>query len=269
MMPRRSRWAGALVIAAALALAPTATAEPRLRVKRAREVPIVLVGGLTYGLVSGLATDALTPARCRWCAANPLDVGVRDGLRWSSPATADTASDVTAYVAAPAVALGLTYLALADGGAGQALDDGLVVAEAALLAMATSYTVKSLVGRERPDVHALAPADKPDASANNRSFYSGHSTLATSLVVAAGTVATMRGYRHARLVWAVGVPVAVATGYLRIAADKHWASDVVIGWATGAAIGAGVPWLLHRVDVPTPVIGRARGATTVGVALAW
>jgi hypothetical protein len=77
----------------------------------------------------------------------------------------------------------------------------VVVAQAVMVALGVSYTVKALVGRERPDVHALAPADKPGDAEDNLSFYSGHTTLATSLAVATGTVATIRGYRGARAVW--------------------------------------------------------------------
>ena len=51
---------------------------------------------------------------------------------------------------------------------------------------------------------------------------------------------------------AFAVPLALATGYLRIAADRHWATDVATGWAVGAAFGVGVPWLLHRTAAPTP-----------------
>ncbi|MFW5740003.1 MAG: hypothetical protein ACOC1F_06520 [Myxococcota bacterium] len=35
------------------------------------------------------------------------------------------------------------------------------------------------------------------------------------------------------------------TGVLRIAADKHWASDVWFGALQGFLTGTGVPWLLH------------------------
>jgi membrane-associated phospholipid phosphatase len=38
---------------------------------------------------------------------------------------------------------------------------------------------------------------------------------------------------------------AVAVGALRIAADKHWLSDNVMGHALGFGLGFGLPWLLH------------------------
>jgi membrane-associated phospholipid phosphatase len=71
--------------------------------------------------------------------------------------------------------------------------------------------------------------------------------MAFSTAVAAGTVATMRGYRGAPYVWALGLPLALLSGYLRIAADRHYVSDVLVGAALGSAFGALTPWLMHRV----------------------
>jgi len=80
----------------------------------------------------------------------------------------------------------------------------------------------------------------------NLSFPSGHTALGFSLATAAGTVATLRGYRHAPYVWGAGMAVAAFTGYLRLAADKHYASDVLVGALVGSLVGWAVPYLLHR-----------------------
>jgi membrane-associated phospholipid phosphatase len=72
-------------------------------------------------------------------------------------------------------------------------------------------------------------------------------------------------------VWATLVPIALATGYFRIAADRHWTTDVVTGWFTGAAIGFVVPYFFHRRHgAPvTPAVAHTSTSTTVGVALTW
>ena len=58
--------------------------------------------------------------------------------------------------------------------------------------------------------------------------------------------------------------------YFRIGADKHWASDVTVGWITGAAIGFAVPYFLHRGAPPvTPTVSRTSTTTTLGVAASW
>ena len=37
-------------------------------------------------------------------------------------------------------------------------------------------------------------------------------------------------------------------GYLRIAADKHYLSDVTVGAVLGTLIGAGIPLLFHHAS---------------------
>lgn len=124
--------------------------------------------------------------------------------------------------------------------------DALVVTEAVAIAACVNQIVKFSFGRERPIVHALASAEKLTAaqpSDNNTSFYSGHTSLAFSLAVAAGTVATMRGYRWAPYIWVSGLVVAGTTGYLRIAGDRHYATDVLAAATVGSALGFAVPFL--------------------------
>ncbi|HEX2879195.1 MAG TPA: hypothetical protein VHO25_06635 [Polyangiaceae bacterium] len=55
----------------------------------------------------------------------------------------------------------------------------------------------------------------------------------------------MRGYWTAPYVAIGGGVLAVGTGLLRIGADMHWASDVLVGAAAGSALGFAVPFLLH------------------------
>ncbi len=61
-----------------------------------------------------------------------------------------------------------------------------------------------------------------------------------------GTVASMRRCRWAGVIWAVGLAGAATVGYLRIAADQHYLTDVLVGAAAGSAIGFAVPYGFHR-----------------------
>jgi hypothetical protein len=40
--------------------------------------------------------------------------------------------------------------------------------------------------------------------------------------------------------------LAAGAGWLRMGGDMHWFTDVAVGAAVGTAVGAGLPWLLHR-----------------------
>jgi membrane-associated phospholipid phosphatase len=208
-------------------------------------VPIVVAGGVGWILSEALLKDGLAEERCDWCGGNGFDDHVRDELRWSRPDAAHRLSDGVGFGLAPLSAFGLTALAAwHDGRAAEWPVDAFVVLEAAVLSADLSQLVKFQTARARPymrDGLALEPS-----ADSNLSFYSGHTSFAFSLAVASGTVASLRGYRAAPAIWAAGLAAAAATGWLRIAADKHYATDVLTGAAVGAAVGFVVPYFLHR-----------------------
>ncbi len=258
-----------LALALCLAVASSAAAQeqrPELALAeqptyRLRYSPIdagVTGAALALWLTSELALKhALAPAQCRWCdraadgtdALNGLDAGVR-ALRWGgAQGTADALSNWVGLAALPVALAALDFaLARASGEPRRFLTDALILLEVVALSSVFNQAVKFAAGRERPFVHALPPEESaltrsPDD--NNLSFFSGHTQYTVALAVAAGTVAALRNYRHARWVWALGVPLAAATAYLRIAADKHYLTDVLVGAASGAAFGYLIPTLLH------------------------
>jgi membrane-associated phospholipid phosphatase len=146
--------------------------------------------------------------------------------------------------------------------------DALVVAESAMIAMNVNQLVKFVAARQRPDVHARTPGDRiaQQSPEDNLSFFSGHATLAFSLATSAGTVASMRHHRLAPLMWTAGLLLAATGGYLRIAADRHYATDVITGAVVGSAVGFSVPYFAHRPASASTCVTFApveRGATLV------
>lgn len=221
-------------------------------------------GTLTGGLFLGwLASEAvfkkdLAPPSCRWCDRAPDGSDTLNGFdRWArgmrgAPeqlGSFDMLSNAAGFLLLPAAIAGLDYWAAsADGGGALVGTDLLLVAEAAVVTLSVNQVVKFLAGRERPFVHVLAESEKPLThlpTDNNLSFFSGHSSFAFSITAAAATVAELRGYRRAWLLWALGVPAASGVALLRMAADKHYATDVLIGAAVGTAMGIAVPRLFH------------------------
>jgi len=74
-----------------------------------------------------------------------------------------------------------------------------------------------------------------------------------------GTVASMRGYASEPLFWSVGMGLAAFVGYLRIAADKHYFTDVLVGALVGTVSGIVVPRLLHPSAETTRAAATAFG----------
>jgi membrane-associated phospholipid phosphatase len=232
----------AAAVLLALVLTTARAAEP-LEVDWKRDGTTVLVAGGLAGLLA-LEENRLTPNHCRFCEPDPFDREARSALRWGTPRRAALASDLLANGVLPAAAVGQAVLmAWGDGGARQAGEDLLSVTEATLLAIDLNTLLKGTTGRLRPSAWAEG---RTTGTSVNRSFPSGHVALAFSLASSAGTVATIRKYRSAPWVWAVGMALASGVAYLRVAGDAHWVTDVLAGAAVGGAVGFAVPWTLHR-----------------------
>jgi membrane-associated phospholipid phosphatase len=237
---------GALSLSVAPAAARADPEGPGLAVDWRVHVPIVVAGGAGWILSESVFKEELAGESCGWCGANGFDDMVRERLRWSGTETAHQLSNAIVYGVVPASAFGLTALAAwRDRRGGEWAENAFVVLEAAVLSSDLTQLVKFQAGRARPYMRedgALAGVHVD----GNLSFFSGHTSFAFSLAVASGTVASMRGYRAAPAVWGVGLGAAAVTGYLRIAADRHYATDVMTGALVGSALGFAVPYLLHR-----------------------
>ena len=276
-----------IAVAWALLAVPEARAQNTAR-SNVRTLPYdtridgaVTAMGALWLLTSEVLKSELVPEKCRWCyraadgssALNSYDGRVRSALVWKDTRTADTASSVIAFVLTPVAGLGLTAVAAGHDGATHGYPvDALVITEATVVAADLNQMVKFAFARERPFVHFLPRApggiraltDTP--SDDNLSFFSGHTNLAFAVATASGTVATMRNYRLAPLVWAVGLTSAAAAGYLRIAADKHYLSDVMTGVVVGSLVGVGIPLLFHAAksaESPPSPSGQALVAPAV------
>lgn len=109
--------------------------------------------------------------------------------------------------------------------------EGLALAGALLATWAIVHITKAATGRPRPA--------NPHASAEGLAYPSGHSAYAVALVACAVVLA--RGGRGlAARVGIVGVAVSLAAfvGASRVYLRVHYLSDVVGGWALGAAVFA-------------------------------
>lgn len=215
------------------------------------DLPLTLIPGAAW-LGTELAKPLLAPIRCRWCDldSNAFDRGARERLRWRRPERAALTSDLVAYGVIPLSVLVLEFASVASSRRWRELhEDMLVVLEAVAIGAAIGQATKFASARQRPYADfAAKPTPFVDDPDQNLGFYSGHASFAFGAVTAAATVATLRGRRGAPAVWAVGIPLASFVAYLRVAGDRHYLSDVLVGSGVGAAIGFAVPWLLHHPD---------------------
>ena len=81
---------------------------------------------------------------------------------------------------------------------------------------------------------------------DNTSFISGHSVLGFSITASAGLICHWRHYWTEPYVWGPGIALSLSTEYLRMSADKHYLSDVLVGGGVGIATGLLVPRLMRQ-----------------------
>ncbi|HEY3384116.1 MAG TPA: phosphatase PAP2 family protein [Vicinamibacterales bacterium] len=242
-----------LLIVALIVAAPAQAQSPQPARERAPisrwELPVTIAG-----LASALAASSLLdPANCHWCettasgadAVNGLDRSVRNALRWSDAnlGRADTLSYVTAFTP-----LGLVLVRRDLDGRGI-----LTVVQALTTTSLIAQTVKIAAARERPSYRYRRPGSVDQPNDRNTSFFSGHTADAFTLLVSVAHETAARG-RPTGWLWIAGVPLAAATAYFRVSADRHYLTDVIAGAGVGVAVGYGIPALQDARSVGRPTI---------------
>lgn len=181
---------------------------------------------------------------------NKLDLKARELLLWDDPMLARQLSNILANFLVPTGAVGLAVAAGLKGGGGP-FADVLVANEAMVYAGTVSQAVKLIFRRQRPFAR-FAPEVEPTQGTlrlpddDNLSFFSSHTSTTMAFAFAAAQIVTRRRVRTP-LVFILGAAAGL-TGYLRIASDRHYLSDVIAGGLVGAWVGSTVPNLLHPVE---------------------
>jgi hypothetical protein len=230
----------ALSCVAVALLAQTAAAEGEHDKRRRDRLATLLVGAGIYVATESVLKGTLSPDTCRWCGTNRVDRAARDAFLWDDIDQARSASHATGYVLAPVAAFSLLAIAGSsdDRPFLRFVDDAIPVLEAVVYTQLFTQIMKFSTARERPGVHFT---DEKATNEANLSFISGHSSLAFSLATAAGMVAHRRKSPFEPIIWGTGMALATATGYLRIAGDKHYLTDVLAGAAAGIVGGIFIP----------------------------
>lgn len=126
---------------------------------------------------------------------------------------------------------------------------GVFTLQTILLNAALTDLTKVTVKRKRPFVYNEFTDVKRKLSKKARtSFYSGHTSAVASMYFL--TAKLYSDYypdsKWKPAVWSAAVLVPATTGLLRVKAGKHYFTDVLVGFVTGAAIGFLVPEI-HKI----------------------
>jgi membrane-associated phospholipid phosphatase len=208
----------------------------------------------------------------RWEGGILFDQAVRDEFRGRDAETRRhfrTVGNYTYHLSPVIPVLDvLVVSAIGHGDEKLALNLGLITAEAFSYTGLTAFVSTETFARARPD----SACQSHDCSADTQSFFSGHAAISAT---AAGLVCA----NHSRIalysaawadaaVCALSAANALATATTRVVADRHYASDVIVGTGVGFGIGYAVPVLLHYSHSGRSIaIGpdRTCGSNCIGV----
>jgi membrane-associated phospholipid phosphatase len=201
-------------------------------------------------LTTGIAAQALGQYRVKTMEpAGPEDLRRADLSpldRWAAGAyspAADFASDVVAIgMGGAMVGADVWHHAFGTGSRQPVLEDALILAQAFAWNSAINLNVRAERVHPRPFVYGTrAPAaDRREGQAAG-SFYSGHASAAFLGAVYLSTVYPLRHpeFEQRGWLWAGSLTVATTASALRVAAGKHFPSDVIAGAALGSLVGLG------------------------------
>jgi membrane-associated phospholipid phosphatase len=207
--------------------------EPRNRVDEAPWLFDSWVGTAALGLgLVGARSIFDGPEEANWHGGVLFDDRARNALRAGSEDQRDWAAELSGLTVGSLVAWVAIDNALTKGRANQA-DAWRMTLDAFFAQGISETTFKHVAGRQRPDL------------SNNRSFYSGHAAGAATgagLLCAHHLHGELYGSRKAdTLACAGAVSAAFVTGLLRVVADKHYLTDVLVGWSSGFVFGYVLP----------------------------
>lgn len=205
-------------------------------VRLAVDIPVTL-GATALASVPYALSSKLIEPRCP-CDRREVPRFDRFAIGLHSDA-ADVASDVAVALA---VATPLAWDARRLG-FGPALGaDAAVLAETLAVNSALVVLAKYAAQRPLPRTYAGDPSLVPSPR-GYRSFYSGHTSTAVSALTAAAWTSHLRDGPSA-WPWLVAAGAGAGVGALRVAAGRHFPSDVAMGALAGFGVGTVVP-LLH------------------------
>jgi hypothetical protein len=223
-----------------------------------------LTGALVTGVVVGTVVGTESPPR--WDDTNGFDDGLRDTMRVASASGRDTAglvSDVLLGISLVHPFADSAVALIAHGDPDLAWQMAVINTEAFALTQALSMVIKASAGRPRPFTRECAPGDA-ECLGNDyaSSFLSGHASMAfTGAGLVCAHHMNMPLYGNAigdGFTCVMSLGVATGAAMMRVAADKHYASDIIAGAALGMASGWVLPNVLHYQ------FGGGTGTTTDG-----
>src|SRR5947209_14636307 len=223
-----------------VAAQPAAT-QDRYRVAWWDAASVLVAGGLSV-----IPQAAGLPRGAPPCA--PCDPASLPGIDHAALHTFSASAGTASSVLLAGVVAGSGFASLHDLTSAQARGNAAVLLNSLAWTEAATGWLKVAVRRNRPILYTADAAGVASDRDNRKSFPSGHASLAfaaaTSYLVMARRQHLPHRVRNAILMYAG----AAGTASMRVAAGKHFPTDV----AGGALLGSGIGWLIAAIHPKAP-----------------
>lgn len=167
--------------------------------------------------------------------------------RWAAGNNSESASKISDIPFYSSFAIPLTLLLNKEIGSHAGQISVMYLESLSTTAALFSITA-GLVDKSRPRIYNMDLDQNIRLKASNqRSFYSGHVAAAATATFFAAQILNdfFPDSKANPYIWAGAAAIPAAVGYFRIQSGNHFLSDVILGYALGAATGVLVP-RLHR-----------------------
>jgi membrane-associated phospholipid phosphatase len=206
-------------------------------------------GGLAFGIGIAFAVQAEALTEEEIAAHDRNNVNAFDrGATYNSSIPANTASDILLLSTS---LVPLTFLTSKDTRK-EFGKIAILYGETVFITMGLTTLSKEALLRSRPLVYNedFSLNEKTRLSARH-AFISGHAALTAASCFFTAKVFSdyFPDSKFKPYVWAGAIAIPALTGYLRVAAGKHFPTDVIAGYAVGATIGILIPHLHRNVKI--------------------
>lgn len=217
---------------------PQSPAPVRFDIRGWPDAAVVTVGAVLSAVPLFVSDSVASPCPCDPARLPALD------RRVTGPVEEGPASWSDATLAATLGLAGAGLLLSRPGESWDARAEDLAVwGQAVLFTNGVTQALKTVVGRPRPYVYDAAPTGNVSRD-DVASFPSGHTSNAFAAAAAYWSIQQRRGTAGKHTIEVVGLfALATATAGFRVAAHKHFPTDVLAGAVLGTAIG----WVLPQV----------------------
>ena len=219
--------------------------QPTYKLDWRKEIPVLgsAIGLGTANYFFGQQNEVITQLEI--VALNKDDIMAFDNSAISNYSiAADRGSDI--FLFGSIVAPGL--LMISSHASRESVTIGMMYLETLSLTAGLTAITKSLSQKVRPYAYNPdVPLDEKLRKATKNSFFSGHvSTVASMSFFSAKVFSDLHPDSKLKpYIWGAAIAAPAITGYLRYRAGKHFPTDVLVGYAVGAAVGYLVP-ALHK-----------------------